>query len=88
MNTEPEFCARCLQLDEVCKCYAPTDDTRAQIVAEYLKAFTALQNVCNLADEHGVGGEGWFCDGYPFPLSLDDFVWELHGYIEKMEGGK
>jgi hypothetical protein len=25
MNTEPEFCARCLQLDEVCKCYAPTE---------------------------------------------------------------
>jgi hypothetical protein len=22
---EPEFCARCLQLDEACKCYAPTD---------------------------------------------------------------
>jgi hypothetical protein len=25
MNTEPEFCARCLQLDEECKCYALAD---------------------------------------------------------------
>ena len=63
----------------------PTNDTRAQIVAEFTQAYSALVKVYDLA-EGDLGSSEWFCNGYPFGSDLLEFIAEFGSYISKLKG--
>lgn len=63
----------------------PTNDTRAQIIAHYSEAFSALVKVYDLA-EGDIGCSEWFCNGYPFGGDLLEFIAEFGNYIGNLKG--
>ena len=62
--------------------------TRSQLYELSLRVkhmSNAMHQLLEFVHREGIGMEHGFCDNYPFPMSFDEFLYEVHAWQEAID---